>query len=225
MLKIPTRGVLVGAVLALTAAVLPAAAQFQSLKYPTGRVTYKITGSMFNGTQTVTWIESGKRTRTEATMQAGQGDQKMTMNTWSISDGTYVYTFSPMMGGKKLLRMKLPKGNGSGVTSNQPLIAMGSKAGKVVGKGDVLGKPCEIREVGPAKVWIWDGLNLKTETKQGPVGNMTVVATKIETGVKASPDKFKVPKGYEVQDFDPSQFRGGGPGMRPGPGAGPGAPR
>lgn len=55
------------------------------------------------------------------------------------------------------------------------------------------------------------GMPLKMETAQGP---MTIIfeAKEVDTN---TPDKslFKLPKGYDKEDFDPSMFGGGGGGM------------
>jgi len=51
--------------------------------------------------------------------------------------------------------------------------------GKIIGKGKVLGKECDIWEVSNmgTKTWIWNWINLKTETSMGMI--MTTEATEI----------------------------------------------
>jgi hypothetical protein len=164
-----------------------------------GRITYRFQSPMASGTSVLCWTDGGKRFRQE--MRGGStGNRQMTMmESWTIGDGTYLYIYQPQMG-KAVMRAKMPKAGAAG--SGMPLLSTDKKAGKVIGKGKILGKTCEIRQVNGAKIWTWNGLALKMENKgsaQSPA--MTMEATKLEPGVKLPASLFKIPGGYRVQDF------------------------
>jgi hypothetical protein len=94
-------------------------------------------------------------------------------------------------------------------------------AGKLVGKATFLGKPCEIRVIGPSnpgggiKMWVWKGLPLRTEAALSQSGKLTTEAFQIETTPKLSVALFRVPAGYQVKDFQPPPGRPGAPARPP----------
>ena len=201
---------------------------------PTGRLIYKTEidtgmGMTMAGTMTVIWAEGGKNFRQETKLTgappgAPAGSAPTTISSWTLGDGNYMYTSMPMMG-KTAYRQKLGKQPGGAIGA--PPVG-GPAQGKVVGKGTVLDRPCEIREVSSAKLWMWKGLALKMEKTGGQGPKMKMVATKLEMPFKSKPTQFKVPAGYTITDNLPGMPSvgggpgGGGPG---GGGMGGGAPR
>ena len=97
---------------------------------------------------------------------------------------------------------------------------VGSGTGTVVGKASVLGRPCEIRTFGPrsagptVKMWVWNGLPLRTEMTLPQGGKMTTEATQVEMAPKLSPSLFKLPAGYTVKEM---QMPAGATGAPPAP--------
>jgi hypothetical protein len=173
----------------------------------TGRVHYRMNSPMMNGTMTMTWINHGKKFRQDMKLSVGQQGKQMSINSWTVADGGYIYTYQPSMG-QQVMRMKMPKEMAAAGALGLPSPGAAG-GGKVVGKGKILGYPCEIRTVGPggkqgqAKLWIWNGMPLKMEAA-GPQGQgMTMVATRVETAPKVSLGDFKVPAGYQVRDVQP----------------------
>jgi hypothetical protein len=164
----------------------------------TGRVHYRMTSPMMNGTMIMTWINHGKKFRQDMKLTVGQQEKQMSINSWTLADGGYIYTYQPTMG-QQVMRMKMPKEMAAAGALGIP--NPGSAGGsKVVGKGKILGYPCEIRTVGPGGKQVWNGMPLKMESA-GPQGQgMTMVATRVETTPKVSPGDFKVPAGYQVRD-------------------------
>lgn len=69
---------------------------------------------------------------------------------------------------------------------------------KKVGNESVLGKSCEVYK-GIGKIWVWKGLNLKTETK-GMGMDASVTATDINLGVSIPSSKFEVPSDIKITD-------------------------
>lgn len=206
----------------------PQAGAAPSSKMPTasGRITYQMSGPM-KGSMVLSWTENGKKFRQDTKltgtppMPPGAGAPKapMKMESWVLSDGKDIYTVMPMAG-KRALRLKGVKGaagpTGAPLGLGQMLgDAASAKGSKVVGKGTVLGKPCEIRSAKGGKAWVWQGIPLRMEIQMAPnMPMMKVVATRVESAPKLSASLFKVPAGYQIQDMDVSKR--GAPGMPPG---------
>lgn len=181
----------------------PAAALMPSA---TGRVTYSFKMAPMSGTSKITWIDGGKKFRQEMKMTgtapgAPAGTANTTIEMWMIGDGTYLYSHQPMMG-KQVYKMKVPKA-APGAAGPAGLPVGGAQSGKLVGKGTILGKPCEIRELNSAKIWTWKGLALKMENGGGATPAMSMTATKLEMPYKAAPSLFKVPAGYTITEQMP----------------------
>lgn len=181
---------------------------------PTGRITYAFKVATLEGTSLLTWAEGGKKFRQDISMSgtppnAPAGTPSMTIQMWAFGDGKNVYSYQPMMG-KQVIRSKMPKSGSVGGPGAMPI--GGLQGGKVVGKGTVLGRPCEIQEVGSAKLWMWKGLALKMENAGGKGPAMSMVAKKLDMPFSAPATKFKVPAGYTVTDQMPS-MGGMGAGM------------
>jgi hypothetical protein len=213
-----TRGIIAAATLAVL--VGPAYSASPADKAPaTGRVHYKMSSPMMSGTMIMAWINHGKKYRQEMKMSMDRGGQKVAMNTWAVGDGSHIYMHQPMMG-QQVMRMKVPKSMASAFSLPGIPDPSAKGAGKVVGKGTVLGRSCQIRSFGAggpqgnSKVWLWNGMPLRVEASGPQGGGMSMVATKVETTPKLSPSLFKVPAGYQVRDM---QIPKGAPGAPPAP--------
>jgi hypothetical protein len=207
---------------ALAARPKPKAKAAPALSMPsvTGRITYSFNVTPLAGASIVTWADGGKKFRQDMKMSgtapgAPTGASLTNVEMWMIGDGTHLYSHQPMMG-KQVLRTKIPKG---GATGPAGLPLGGKSTGKLIGKATILGKPCEIRQVNTAKIWMWKGLALKMENQGGQGMAMTMTATKLEMPYRSSPTLFKVPAGFTVTDKMPAMG-----GMGGGAGAGGAAP-
>jgi len=196
------------------------AAPASKFKSPTGRVTYKLSSPMMNGSTTLSWMENGKKFRQDMSGEVVRPSQPgqppahgMQIKTWTLSDGVNIYSKQPM--NDSILRIKIPKDK-KGI-SPSPLMPTGLDTAKVVGKETLLGKQCQIRQIqaqgNAVKVWIWDGVPLKMQSSGQQ--SMSMVATKVEVPARLDAAKFKLPAGAKVQDFN-LPTGGGAPG-RPGP--------
>jgi hypothetical protein len=93
---------------------------------------------------------------------------------------------SKMMDGKDMSKM-----------GKEMLKEMG---GKKVGKGEVLGFPCEVWEVMGTKIWIHKGITLKIESNiMGMIHKEE--ATEVKFGVSIPSDKLKLPD-YPTESMD-----------------------
>lgn len=198
-------------------------------RFPTsnGAVKYRMTmnGKMaMNGNISMTWTNFGARFRQDSRVNMSMGAQKTTMNSWSLFDGKALYSALPngipgQPAGRKIaLKMALPP-------NYLKSMAMGGASpansmGRVVGRGNVLGKMCEIRAIdvkrpnasGVVKVWLWQKLPLRTETdmtvtvgKQSQNIKMSMVATQLDTNLKPNPALFRLPAGYTIKDMSAMQ--------------------
>ncbi|MGV3721319.1 MAG: hypothetical protein ACO1SX_10465 [Actinomycetota bacterium] len=193
------------------------AAPALSMPSVTGRITYSFNVAPLTGSSIVTWADGGKKFRQDMKMSgtapgAPAGASLTNVEMWMIGDGTHLYSHQPMMG-KQVLRTKIPKGAATPGPAGLPLGA--KPTGKLIGKATILGKPCEIRQVETAKVWLWKGLALKMENQGGQGMAMTMTATKLQMPYKSSPGLFKVPTGYTVTDKMPAMGGMGGGGAAP----------
>ena len=77
---------------------------------------------------------------------------------------------------------------------------MKSMGGKKVGKGEVLGLPCEVWEVTGTKRWFYKGITLKVEIN---IMGMTrkEEATEVKFGVSIPSEKLKLPD-YPTQSME-----------------------
>lgn len=210
----------------------PAKAAAKKFPVPAGRIVYNMSGFMgMNGTMTMIWVGNGQKFRQDMAMRM-PAMPNGGMNTWMISDGKFMYTSNPMMG-KKVMRMKIPTQAAAASAMTMPGMNVTGAAtgGKLVGRANVLGKPCEVRLMTVStpqmdmrmKMWMWRGLALKMEnamkmksapktsggaTPRIPNINMTMTATKLDLNPKLSPALFKVPAGYTIQDAPAAGGRG-----------------
>lgn len=201
--------VLGAAAAALLAGPQPGRAAAQKFQFPTGRITYKLSGQMMNGTTVLQWSDFGNRFRQEMKAKLNAQGRSMDLTNWVIYDGTNIYMHNPMLG-QQVMRMKVNKGAAGLSGPNMPMLAATKKLGKAVGKGSIAGKACAVHQLpAPAqgKIWVWQNLPLKLEFAGQGMG-MVMEATRVETGVSLAPALFQVPAGMQVKDFQPPKAPG-----------------
>ena len=192
-----------GAMLSQPGEAAPAPAK----KFPhaTGRVVYKLSNQMMNGTSTLTWSNYGGKVRQDLAAKMNAQGRSMDLKTWVISDGKVFYSHNPIMG-NVVSRMKLsPEQLAKQANAGMPMMAAPKGLGKPIGKATVAGKPCTIHTVPQAKgarMWVWQNMPLKMEMALGQAGSMKMEATRVETGIPLSPAIFEVPKGMQVRDVE-----------------------
>ena len=60
---------------------------------PSGRVQYRMTSPSMHGTMTLSWTDNGRKYRQDIRGITGSGGQKTPIETWTIGDGSYVYSY------------------------------------------------------------------------------------------------------------------------------------
>ena len=195
----------------------------------TGRVVYRMSSTgpaAMAGTISMLWAQSGQKFRQDSRLKVRASGQSMNVNTWTIFDGKALYTAMPKLPGapasaaNQVFRMKLPPNYLSQMAGGGMMgAAGGAGAGKVVGRGTILGKPCVVRVSsysnaqgkGRLKAWSWQNLPLRTEMDmqfKAPRGGartpplrIVMLATKLDASAQATPSSFRLPRGAKIQDI------------------------
>jgi len=136
----------------------------------------------------------GKKNATEVTQEMmGKKIQQ-----FSISDGEYMYSFSP--DNRKGKKSKLDSESPDNINFNALTKEMASKFKlKKTGTAMVLGRKCDVftMEFAEAKLkgtyYIWKGIPLKTESEVS-IMKVSMEATSIEENVAIDPARFEIPK-------------------------------
>ncbi|MCD6180683.1 MAG: hypothetical protein J7K39_12340 [Bacteroidales bacterium] len=83
-------------------------------------------------------------------------------------------------------------------TAENILVKMGFEK---KGQEKIAGKTCDIWKHGTHRIWVWNGLTLKSVA-----GNTKETATSIKVDTKVSSDMFEVPKGFALETHDASEL-------------------
>ncbi|MDD5555639.1 MAG: hypothetical protein PHN82_00140 [bacterium] len=199
---------------AFSAAIPAGAGQRGRYPFRSAVVTYRITGSIQEGSETVTIDEHGlkRRVERETTMDLPGGKRRD--STLQIDDGENVYTID-------LIRRRGTRAPSYARRAREMVEAMdpgqreameeigrdlarglgGIDEIRMEGAGTVLGRECAIYEVMGVRTWKWNGLPLRTENPA--LGNMVQEAVEISVDVPVPPDRFRPPPGIEFTDPRP----------------------
>jgi len=163
-----------------------------------GVIEYIITGSQ-EGTKTLYFDSWGMRQAEYTRSILSVGGFTKSLNIVNIIDGEYQYminmdqnsgtkTRNPVL--KAIEQLKNQKGFNE--FGEQMLLSMGANK---IGSENFLGKDCDVYEMKNTgtKLWIWEWLTLKSETKSGGI-NINLTATRINEGSSVSSEKFKIPE-------------------------------
>jgi len=72
---------------------------------------------------------------------------------------------------------------------------------EIIGQETISGKACDIWKQGKSRIWVWNGLTLKSQ-----VGKNVETAIHIEIDVPVSIEVFEVPKGFEYEVIEASDM-------------------
>src|SRR5574338_244973 len=171
-----------------------------------GVIEYLITGSQ-EGTKTLYFDNWGMRQAEYTRSVLSFGGFTKSLNLVSIIDGEYQYminidqnsgtkTRNPIL--KSIEQLKDQKGFNE--FGEQMLLSMGANK---IGSDNFLGKDCDVYEMKNtgSKLWVWEWLTLKSETKSGGL-NINVTATRINEGGSVPAEKFKVPEKVVLNEVD-----------------------
>ncbi|MEI6634511.1 MAG: hypothetical protein WCP22_11940 [Chlamydiota bacterium] len=182
-------------------------------KYPfkTAVVTYRISGSIQEGTQVLTIDDYGRKTRTERDTTLTLMGKKQKESIVEIDDGESLYridlvkktgektpSFSRVA--REMVQSMSPAQKKTLDDIGKELAKGRAAAGivKQAGKGKVLGRECDVYEAMGMKSWLWNNLPLKKESPS--LGAMVQEAVEINLDLPIPPEKFKPPLGVTITD-------------------------
>jgi len=171
-----------------------------------GVIEYIITGSQ-EGTKTLYFDSWGMRQAEYTRSVLSVGGFTKSLNLVNIIDGEFQYminmdqnsgtkTRNPIL--KSIEQLKDQKGFNE--FGEQMLLSMGANK---IGSESFLGKDCDVYEMKSTgtKLWVWEWLTLKSETKSGGI-NINLTATRINEGGSVSAEKFKIPEKIVLNEVD-----------------------
>jgi hypothetical protein len=171
-----------------------------------GVIEYIITGSQ-EGTKTLYFDSWGMRQAEYTRSILSVSGFTKPLNLVNIIDGEYQYminidqnsgtkTRNPIL--KSIEQLKGQKGFNE--FGEQMLLSMGANK---IGSESFLGKDCDVYEMKNTgtKLWVWEWLTLKSETKSGGL-NINLTATRINEGGSVPAEKFKVPEKVVLNEVD-----------------------
>jgi len=182
-------------------------------KYPfkSAVVTYRISGSIQEGTQTLTIDDHGRKTRTERDTTLTLMGKKQKESIVEIDDGESLYridlvkktgekTQSFSRVAREMVRSMSPAQKKALEDIGKELAKGHATTGEVkqAGKGKVLGRECDVYEAMGMKSWLWNNLPLKKESPA--LGNMVQEAVEINLDKPIPPEKFKPPPGVTITE-------------------------
>jgi hypothetical protein len=174
-------------------------------------ITYRISGSIQQGAQTLYIDDYGTKTRTERETTINVMGAKRKHSSLEIDDGNYHYRIDLMrktgektpsyskMAEEMVRTMsedqkkdmeKLGKELAKGLTGKEEM--------KPAGKGTVLGKECAVYDLMGVKTWLWNNLALKIENPA--LGNMLQEAVELQVDVPIAADRFKAPPDIKITE-------------------------
>ena len=174
-------------------------------KVKSGIIENKISG-MNKGSETIYFDDWGmleaKYTQTVISMMGF----KQKSNTLTLLDGEWTYNID--LDKKTGTKMKTPLMERLAKNAkNKDLTDVGKEmmqqmGGKKTGMEKVLGKLCEVWEIKSmgSKVWVWNGVALKSETNLGGM-KMSKVAQTAKFNVAIPADKVKMPAGVTINEM------------------------
>jgi hypothetical protein len=171
-----------------------------------GVIEYIITGSQ-EGTKTLYFDNWGMRQAEYTRSILSVSGFTKPLNLVNIIDGEYQYminidqnsgtkTRNPIL--KSIEQLKGQKGFNE--FGEQMLLSMGANK---IGSESFLGKDCDVYEMKNTgtKLWVWEWLTLKSETKSGGL-NINLTATRINEGGSVPKEKFKIPEKVVLNEVD-----------------------
>jgi hypothetical protein len=205
---------LLAAALAVTATSTEAlASEIHRYKVQSGMVEYELDGA-WTGTESLFFDRWGMREAktTQATIQAMGTSVKRNQLTLMDGEWTYIADLDAKTG-TKMATPQLKELIESARKEGKDLTDLGEEAyarmgGKKVGQETMIGKPCDVWSIESlgTKVWVWQGVPLKTEVDM--MGQRLVsTAIKIDEKAEVAEERFALPAGVKfVEGENPMEM-------------------
>lgn len=205
------RYTMLAAVAVLAAPAPLRAGEASAYPFRTAVITYKITGSIQEGTQVLTIDDYGRRTRIDRDTTLTILGRKQRESTTEIDDGEWYYridrarktgekrrSFSKVAG--EMVRSMSAEQKNAYAELGRELAKGRSASGdlKRAGKGKVMGRDCDIFEAMGTKTWLWNNLPLRKESPA--LGDMVQEAVAIAVDEPIPPGRFIPPKEIAITE-------------------------
>jgi hypothetical protein len=171
-----------------------------------GVIEYLISGSQ-EGTKTLYFDSWGMRQAEYTRSVLSVGGFTKSLNLVNIIDGEFQYminmdqnsgtkTRNPIL--KAIEQLKDQKGFNE--FGEQMLLSIGANK---IGSESFLDKDCDLYEMKSTgtKLWVWEWITLKSETKSGGI-DISLTATRINEGGSVPKEKFKIPEKVVLNEVD-----------------------
>ncbi len=176
-----------------------------------GFVTYTLTGTT-TGTRTIYWDDYGDKSReelnsvTEIKMFGMKNKEVTNTITIMVADKFWSVNLKDKTGQKGTLAMYDKSKEIAGDMTEEEAKELADQMldalnGEKMGAETFLGKTCEVIKVMGAKIWIYNGLPLKTQMKMMGIEN-NETATEIKENITISNAKFTPTAGIKFQEID-----------------------
>lgn len=190
---------------------------------PAGHLVYrtKTSGNIENSMRVATlrWLDFGRQFRLDSGLTSTPNGPAVEDKEWTICDGKAVYVSWSSHDAMQLQATSFLKRGIIGLMLHQGLVPS-----KLIGHAVLLGKPCEvrlseardprIRSQDSLKLWLWDMLPLRAESRSEFLGDkipadttvkerkgiftISLVVTSLNTNFRPSSALFRVPAGYKI---------------------------
>ncbi|MEA1875322.1 MAG: hypothetical protein U9N86_00525 [Bacteroidota bacterium] len=177
------------------------AQEFQKYPFKSGMIEYKTEGQT-SGTRLMYWEKNGYNEYAAEKSVTKMLGMQMESSSYELSLGSTTYTWEddegPIYKSENPVADYFIEKETTSKELEQASIEMLKGLGfEKTGKGEVLGKKCDVWEGIGSKVWVWKGFSLKTEVNMLGM-KITETAVKIETNVRVPASVFKVPANREI---------------------------
>lgn len=177
------------------------AQEFQKYPFKSGMIEYKTEGQT-SGTRLMYWNKSGYNEYAAEKSVTKMLGMQMESSSYELSLGSTTYTWEDDEG--PIYKSENPvadyfieKETTSKELEHASIEMLKGLGFEKTGKGEVLGKKCDVWEGIGSKVWVWKGFSLKTEVNMLGM-KISETAVKIETNVRVPASVFKVPANREI---------------------------
>lgn len=177
---------------------------FKKYPFKTGVVEYKMEGSA-KGTQVITWDDYGYKELTVEKSEMKVFGQVSKTNKSTLALGTKLYEWSDT--DNKVYQTSNPiaeswddEGLDAGEVEDYSIRMIEAMGYEKNGTETMLGKKCDVYK-GMGKIWVWNGLSLKTEISMMGVKSV-ITATNVETNIDVPSVLFELPAGREISTYN-----------------------
>lgn len=170
----------------------------EKLPFKSAIIEYKISGDYQNGEMEMYFDNYGEKRCIISKIDMTMGDMDTSTHTMMIFSGNDIYNINLAEGtGTKTTLSPEQKEQMMQMAQQMSIEAMKSR-GNMIGTETILGKECEIYDMQGIKMWIWEGIGLKSETSM--MGQYTSEAVGLEVNASIPASQFEPPSDVTISE-------------------------